>query len=314
MPEYTHEPLKVEVIAEHPLLITIRSLDFIGSMEESENNTFAVAFADNCRTEDRGLRAGSRLSGEGEVLLLSEKRLVWRKKIPRPIAAAVSNTGDAAICDIGFGPDLRSSLLVFRQDGSTAVNQVIEANLMSCAIAPDGDFVLFNSLASPNSEHSFKLFAYALPSGEHAFKVEFFTQELTGAVVDGDKVTVKAEGITYQYSRSGALLNKFETHIALFDRNMALGYFLNAHRVLNDSMKEELQSEQRRRLRAAYERLIASDITLNTKAKARRDVGELCLADGDHMQAVREFREALKLNPKIGLKRKLANIEKSAGR
>jgi tetratricopeptide (TPR) repeat protein len=238
---------------------------------------------------------------------------VWQKKVPRPIAAVVSNIGAAAICDIGFGPDLRSSLLVFRQDGSTAVNQVIEANLMSCAITPDGDFALFNSLASPNHEHSVKLFAYSLPSGERAFTVDFLIQVLAGAVVDGDKVTVIAEGITYQYLRSGALLNKFETNIALFDRMMAAGYFASAHRTLNDSTKEELQSEQRRRLRAAYERLIASDITLDIKAKARRDIGELCLADRDHMQALREFREALKLNPKIGLKRKLANIEKSTG-
>src|SRR5438270_3767090 len=110
MPEHAQGPLKVETIAEHPLLITIRSLDFIGSLEESQNQTFAVAFADNCRTQDGSLCGGSRLSGEGEVLLLKEKWLVWQKKIPRPFYACVSNTGIAAICDIGFGQDLRSNI------------------------------------------------------------------------------------------------------------------------------------------------------------------------------------------------------------
>ena len=114
------EPLNIEVIAEDPLLVTIRSIDFTGSMAFSENMSFAVACADNCRAADGTFHGGSRLSGEGDVLLLKDRRLVWQKKIPRPLRACVSNTGIAAVCDIGFGPDLRSNILVFRQDGSAA--------------------------------------------------------------------------------------------------------------------------------------------------------------------------------------------------
>lgn len=311
MPEHAQELLKVETIAEHPLLITIRSLDFIGSLEESQNQTFAVAFADSCRTEDGSLRGGSRLSGEGDVLLLKEKRLVWQKKIPRPSYACVSNTGTAAICDIGFGPDLRSNILVFRQDGTTAVNQVIEANLMSCAITPGGDSVFFNSAGSPTLEDSVKLFAYALPSGEHAFTVDFLIQEITSALSDGDGVRLTAEGIAYRYSWSGALLNKFETDTALFDRNMASGYFASAHRILNDCLKDVSINEQRDQLRAAYARLIESDAPSEIKAKAHRDLGEQSLAQGDKAQALAEFREALRLNSGIGLKRKVAELEKA---
>lgn len=304
------EPLSIETIAEDPLLIEIRSMDFIGSISFSENLAFAVAYADSCRVEDGSLHGGSRPSGEGDVLLLKEKRLVWQKKIPRPSYVCVSNTGIAAICDIGFGPDLRSNILVFRQDGTTAVNQAIEANLMSCAMTAGGDFVFFNSLASSNPEHSVKLFAYALPSGEHAFTVDFLIQELTGVVSDGYKLTVTAEGISYEYSRSGALLNNAETVVALFDRNMKAGYFASAHRILNDCLKDVSIDEQRGQLRAAYARLIESDAPSDIKAKARRDLGEQWLAQGDKAKALAEFLEALRLNPKIGLKRKAAELEK----
>jgi hypothetical protein len=304
------EALKIETIAEDPLLVTIRSIDFVGSIILSENMSFAVAYADSCRTVDGSLHGGSRLSGEGDVLLLKDKRLVWQKKIPRPLQACVSNTGVAAVCDIGFGPNLQSNILVFRQDGSAAVNQVIEANLMSCAVTPGGDFVFFNSAGSPKSEDSVKLFAYALPSGEHAFTVDFLIQELSRAVTEGDKLTVTAEGISYQYSRSGVLLNKFETDIALFGRTMTSGYFASANRILTGCLKAVMTGEQRRQLKAAYDRLIASDAPTDIQAKARRDLGEERLAQGDKMQALVEFREALKLNPKIGLKRKIAELEK----
>jgi hypothetical protein len=304
------EPLNIETIAEDPPLIEIRSMDFIGSVAPSENLSFAVAFADSCRTENGSLRGGSRMCGEGDALLIKEKWLVWQKKIPRPVHARVSNTGIAAVCDIGFGPDLRSNILVFREDGSTAVSQVIEANLMSCAMTAGGDFVFFNSLGSSNPEHSVKLFAYVLPSGEHAFTVDFLIQELTGAVSDGDKLTVTAEGISYEYSRSGALLNKLEANLALFDRNLSSGYFASAHRVVSDCLKDVMKDEQRETLRAAYERLISSDSPSEIKAKAHRDLGEQWLAQGDKAQALAEFREALRLNSGIGLKRKVAELEK----
>jgi len=304
------ETLKIETIADDPLLITIRSIGFIGSMALSENLSFAVAFADNCRTENGSLSGGSHMCGEGDALLIKEKQLVWQKKIPRPVHARVSNTGATAVCDIGFGPDLRSNILVFREDGSTAVSQVIEANLMSCAITAGGDFVFFNSAGSPKTEDSVKLFAYILPSGEHAFTVDFLIQELTGAVSDGDKLTVTAEGISYEYSRSGAPLNKLETDLTLFERNLSSGYFASAHRVLSDCLKEAVKDEQRDTLRAAYERLISSDSPSEIKAKAHRDLGEQWLAQGHKAQALAEFRQALRLNSKIGLKRKVAELEK----
>jgi hypothetical protein len=53
-------------------------MDFIGSISFSENLAFAVAYADSCRAEDGSLHGGSRPSGEGDVLLLKEKRLVWQ--------------------------------------------------------------------------------------------------------------------------------------------------------------------------------------------------------------------------------------------
>ena len=184
---------------------------------------------------------------------------------------------------------------------------------MSCAVTAGGDFAFFNSAGSPRPEDSVKLFAYALPSGEHAFTVDFLIQELSDVVKDGDKLTVTAEGISYQYSRSGVLLNKRETDIALFDRNMKSGYFASAYRVLCDCLRDALTDEQRGQLRAAYGRLIASDAPSDTKANAHRDLGQQWLAQGEKPQALAEFREALSLNPKVGLKKKIAELEKCVG-
>jgi hypothetical protein len=260
------------------------------------------------------LRGGSRTSGCGDVLLIRNNQLVWQKKIPRPIQACVSNNGIVGICDIGFGPDLQSNIVVLRLDGSMAVNRMIGANLLSCASTPSGDVIFFNSAGSPTSEDSVKLFAFSLPTGNPIFVVDFVIQELHSAFSSTDQFSVIADGITYQYSRSGELMNKFQTEIALFDRNMSARYFATAHHVLEGCMKGELQADQHGQLKAAYEKLSRSDAMPDVKAKAHRDLGELCLADGDKVRALAEFREALKLNPKIGLKRKLAEIEQNMPR
>ena len=307
------EPLRIETIASDPLLVTIRSIDFTGAISFSENLSFAVAYSDSCRTADGSLIGGARLSGEGDVLLLKRNLLMWRKKIPRPIKACVSSTGMAAICDIGFGPELRSNILAFRDDGSTAVNETIEANLLSCAITASGDFALFNSAGSPNSQDSVKLFAYTLPSGECSFRVDFFIQELTGAFFDGNKLTVIAEGMKYEYSPSGALLNKFETEMAWFNREISSQYFASAHRILNNCLRDTIKDQERAQLRAAYDRLISSDAPSDVRAKAHRDLGEQLLAQGENVQALAAFREALSLNPRIGLKRRVAELERSTG-
>lgn len=304
------KPLEIVVIAEDPLLVDIPDLGFLGGMSFSDSKEFAVAYGDSCKTEG-GWRAGARDSGEGDVLLLNGGHLLWRKKIPRPFTVAISDKGDVLICDVGFGARLNSTMWVFGANGAIVVRQPIEANLLSCAVTPGGDYGFFNSAASDNENHSCKLFTYSIASGAAMFIVDFPITTLEKAASGCGMVVITADGIPYQYSLQGKLLNRVETDLLLFEKAIAAQWFPSAYFIVNRSMSApELTPENRALLLNAYERLAASDAPPEYRAKCQREIGQEHLSRGEKELAVARFREALKLNPKIGLKRKLAELEK----
>jgi DNA-binding SARP family transcriptional activator len=56
-------------------------------------------------------------------------------------------------------------------------------------------------------------------------------------------------------------------------------------------------------------RSVGTDISENTKAQAHRRLGEIAEKVGRPGDAIREYERALALNPKVGCKRRLAQLK-----
>ena len=115
----------------------------------------------------------------------------------------------------------------------------------------------------------------------------------------------------YRFSLAGELLNALEIEGKVLDRAMESGQYTTAYYLLDGRAKAgTLPDAQRAFLQGRFTRLTASSAPPEYRAKCFKYLGELALMAGDKKQAAGHFRAALELNPKIGLKRRLAELEK----
>ncbi len=200
-------------------------------------------------------------------------------------------------------------MLIFGPTGTKRVTETINAKLFSCVVTYDGSFAAFNSCGSAVGSDSSKLFLYSVPSATRIFAAEFPIVRLDSLAATAGEISATAEGVTYRYSSKGFLLNQTEITRILFERAMASGNYVKAHFTL-DKLKSSSSETADDFLFDGLTRLVSTDAPPEYRAKCLRRLGEMCLSDGQRHEAAERFRQALSLNPKIRLKRKLADLEK----
>jgi hypothetical protein len=300
----------INILAKNPLLVGIDELGFIGCLSYSPSLTYAIAYSDSYRTADGNLRGGGfRDSGRGTVALLKGSQLLWRCEIPRPTQAAASDDGIVLVCDIGFGTDTKTDVLLFDRNGNKVMQEKIKAFALSCAITPDGSMALVNSACSNESDHSCKLLAVSIPELRRLFSVDFPLSQIKSAVRDNERIAVQTDDLLYKFSLAGERLNGLEIDGQLFDKEMNSGHYAAAYYFLDRRANGPLPERERAFLLHCFTRLAAC-ASPEYSAKSYKYLGELALATGDATRAGEFFHAALELDPKIGLKRRLRALEK----
>lgn len=93
----------------------------------------------------------------GQVALIKNGELIYKKEIIRPLKCSVSNNGYVVCCDKPEDNKLCGVFYTFNDIGDAIINIAVEANIDNCKISNNSKYSIFTSFGS-TSEDGNKLY------------------------------------------------------------------------------------------------------------------------------------------------------------
>lgn len=277
--------------------------DFTGQYYRSPNSKFILAWKNQ--------------NENGKYILLERGKLKLQAKMKHPDNGMVSNSGIFILSD-STSKGTYGVFHIINANGETLIRQRCKANIGTTGISDDGRFAVCQALESTSKPDSCKLFFFEIKNKKLLWKK---SPETIGSGLNWAK--------SYRFDTKKKIL--YLTH----DRDRVYSYtfegtFIDSklytfHRIDtgNDiefleaikELKEELSSNSGSweydsfitPLKKGLKRFSDKD----TKSKIHRLLGEISCLQGNNSEAVKHLEAALKLNPRIGVKRTLEKLKKS---
>ena len=283
-------------------------LDF-GLSQHSVNNRWSVGFRD----------PGPDASQKRESIVRLRDNTTGRivaavSNLERPFSVDVSDTGVFGVNDAGQATELSSNLVIFDTTGRPIYRRRYKANLFGFSISPCGRYVASQTCNSPNEDSSI-----------------LEMHDIAHRRVLASCTPVAGWSSTYTFeTEDGELKRVFATinHLGKFAYSPT-GEFLDTKKFMTTRLTK---GDPWTRIRAAGElvRADGSDEVLERAigvvsstisafqpgqddrwlAEGYRLKGELLEKTQRLAEAMEAYRTALGINAKVGVKKKLANLEK----
>jgi hypothetical protein len=289
---------------------TLEKPHWFGPCSRSPNGRWLISWRD---TDIDGNRGGHRNSGKGAYLLYDThaKRVVVQGHLERPNHGHVADNGIFVLEDWLFVDDLAGTFYAFAPQGQVLLKRKVTANLASSAISPNGKYAVCQTNNS-GTEDSFSLFLFDLQSGEELFHAEPSAGWTMDYTIDEARTEVLAHFKnlgTFRYDRNGQFLDSALLEEARLHRGDFSDTILTAERILQhakpapERVRQVLAAVQRARKEGA-------DRDNGWKATALKVQGLAHEALGETSLAIDIYEQALAINPKIGVKRRLTALKK----
>ncbi|MCO7055689.1 MULTISPECIES: tetratricopeptide repeat protein [Pseudomonas] len=290
--------------------LRVESLGFSGVYQLSESKKWAIAWRDSDPSTGRG---GHRESGQGAYLLadLSSGTVSCHGSMPRPNDGWVCDTGAFSLIDRHFGDSLSGTFSVFDPTGAVILSRELTANILTSGISRHGKYAFCATANSP-TDHGNKVFLFDLVNRietycvspeagwPDSYEVDEGTEELMAVFAEMGSFRYDIDGRFLDADRLGnAKLNS-----SRYDRIiLAAESLLGEVGLTDERAREVLAAVQRARSLGADENPAWKPTALKVQGLAHEQLGQ-------YPEAARVYEEALALNPKIGVKRRLAAVSK----
>lgn len=285
--------------------VQIRSIDFFGQYSRSPDGAYLLAWRDG---NDAGTHGGHRSVGPGRFYLFRGQTLVAKGRAERPNDGKVANDGSFILNDWKFGDGLKGTFFAYRADGSLILKRDFAANLYNNGIATDGRMAACQTCNAPAPDGSvlatFDLRSgteiaawvpdsgwasdYSFPAGDATIRLHYRDDEAFDFSLDGHFIE-RQRWISTQ-SRSG---NIYVLHNLLREQDGAIAPELAA--TILDGVQSALASPKFDEAQRP--------LALKVRGLCQESRGELD-------EALASYEAAIGLDPKIGLKRKAANLRR----
>lgn len=278
--------------------------DFTGEYHKSPNSKFILAW--------------NSLSENGKYILLERGKVKLQVKMKHLDNGMVSNSGVFIISDL-TSKGMYGVFNIINADGETLIRQRCRANLGPTGISDDGHFAVCQALESTGKSDSCKLFFFDIKNKKLLWKKtpETIGSELNWAEnyrFDTKKkilYLVHDKNRTYSYTFEGTFIDSRLYRLHRIDTGNDVE-FLEAIKEL----KEELSSNaddarEYNSFIVPLEKRLKKFSDKDTKSKIHRALGEILYLQGNDAEAIKHFETALKLNPRIGVKRTLDKLKKT---
>jgi hypothetical protein len=270
-----------------------------GRESYSPNKEYCVSYCD-------GHYEGNKWKN-GDIALVKDKTLLFKKKIQRPNDCFVSNNGIVICCDWQNSDALTGRLLIFDIKGEQLFAKKTTANLGMCAISDNSEIALFETYNSDTND-SDSIFIIDVKQQNIIHR---FTRptSFNKAIIDTDKRHIKLidyRGFIYEIDFEGNQTNNND-----YEKQIMTNGSIHDRLSLYSSKPDELKLNDARYLELLTESLTDKDVLYTFgQDKIQRMIGEFYEANDDSVKAIEHWEIALQLNPKIGLKRRLEAIRK----
>jgi len=237
-------------------------------------------------------------------------------RLERPNSGSVADNGNFSIEDWHFGSELSGTFYVFSSVGQQLIEKKFDANLYNSAISDSGRYAICQTANSPAGEDGNRLTAFDVERSVQLFSIHPPTgwADRYRFVEDIPKIGVVIKKIgTFYYDMKGHFVDseKFDAARLQCDRYdvvlMAAEEILKAPELNDQLAKAALEA-------ATRARLLGADRDQGWKALALKMQGLAHEFLRNNEEAVAAFDEALRINPKIGAKRKADSLRKKLAR
>jgi tetratricopeptide (TPR) repeat protein len=295
-------------------MIRVSELDFFGSYSESANSQFTIAWSDSDSKQGIG---GFRESGKGTYVLIETGKVLLNGKVQRPNDGNVANNGNFIINDWMFGEGLRGTFYAFDKTGAVRIKHLFRANLYNNGISQNGRYAVCQC-ANSDSVDGGALALFDLDAGALLWKKPPETGWADSYSFDCNNnilfLHYRDRG-SFRYSFAGGFLDKEALEKQRIEN--ATGFELSS-----------LARSRFRKIQAALTAEAAEEIFLlfnkaiekgfagypNEEASVHRSIGEIHEALGRIEEAIVSYETALRINPKVGLSRRLTVLKKNKGK
>lgn len=279
--------------------------DFTGYYHQSQNGKFILAWKAR--------------NANGEYILLERGKLKHQANLRHPDSGMVSNPGVFVLSDL-TSKGMYGTFYIIDANGETLVKHRCRAKIGQTGISDDGRFAVFQSLESKSKADGSQLYFFDIKERKLLWKKvpETLGSELNWAKSFSfdtkNKVLylVHGKNRAYRYTFEGAFIDsRLYRHDRISNGNDL--EFLEAIKELKVELSENSDPREYDSLVAPLKKGLNRFSDKDTRSKIHRLLGEISNLQGNDAEAIKHFETALKLNPRVGVKRtleKLKHVEK----
>ncbi|HWR26239.1 MAG TPA: tetratricopeptide repeat protein [Methanosarcina sp.] len=234
-----------------------------------------------------------------------------------PDNGMVSNSGAFILSD-STSKGMYGVFHVLNADGETLINQRCKARLGPTGISDDGFFAVCQTLESTSKSDSCRLYFFDVKNKKLLWKKlpETLGSELNWAGsyrFDTKKKVlylIHDKDRAYRYSFEGTFIDS-KLYRDYRINNGSDSEFLEAINELKVELSTNADPKEYSSLVNPLKKGLKRFSDKDSRSKIHRVLGEIFQLQGNNAEAVKHFETALKLNPRVGVKRTLEKLKKT---
>lgn len=290
--------------------LDVDSIGFSGRFTTSQDRRYTIAWCDADKASGQG---GFREKGEGRYVLLDDDKVILRGRMQRPNDGHVANNGTFVLCDWMFGEGMRGTFYAIDRQGRVLMKKLFRANLYNNGISPDGRFALCQTCNSDNTDSNI---------------LSLF--DLRDDTILWQKQPESGWADAYEFNLEKGFILLVYRNLGRFAYDI-LGEFLDEERWRTERIKgangfelsaiagerfqsldKDLDANTGAEILSLLEKALQRGLNDHPKeqAKVYRTMGEVFEALGRSRKASEHYERALRLNPKVGVRRKLEALKR----
>lgn len=303
--------------------VEIESLNFLGQKVRSDNQRWSLVYG---QISDPNASSRSSDDSTGAAMLFDQGNLACRiDGLCRAEAVSLCDAGLFAVNEWGpagefLGPKCR--LRVYTTTGEIVYQHRAGASIELPSLSSNGRLLAFHTLGAPQDSSrpadGESVFLIDVQAGSILWQADVpvvwptkirFDESARLVIVSGQSDDI------YRYSYDGEFFDSDLVTSVDLDRaeSNEYGYSLfdRAQAILAQDTETKTSPKNAAKAVELLRSALGKNMSPNTKARAHRIIGELAESQGDLQTALSEYTDALHLNPKIGLKRKVKALKSS---
>lgn len=293
---------QIEIRDEGQGWLSIPATGFYGSYSRSPNGRFRIAWRD-----------GGADRGNGHYVLIYDEEIVCKGEMERPQDGKVADNGVFILNDCRSPSNLSGTFRAFQMDGSEFLTQDYAANLFTNGLSSDGSLAACQTCNSDDEDDSAILTVFDLAESKelYRFRAESGWPNTYTFSADGEVLTLgyaNGEG-EFAYKLDGTFIDR-DAWIAA---RLGQGDLYMIRRVIDETggKPDPKIGEQ---LLAAVDQGLVHNSWRDDRSQALgfRLRGEVLESMGELEHALESYNKALALNSKIGVKRRIDQLRKTA--